>query len=406
MSRAYETAGAESGPFTFGALLSPFDRQRFLAEIYGRQPLHLPGRDDRFDGLLGWEGLQELLAATPLWDNRSVALAVDGRTLPPEAFCYWATDRLGDRARRLDVAQIATLLRQGATLVVDFIDRLAPGIRAIAETLECVLQAPVTASAFVSWQRHQGYPPHFDTQQVFALQLVGRKAWRLYRGRFAAPAERNGFRSTDVPPEQKRQMMGEVEARIELTPGDLLYVPAGQFHEALALDEASLHVSFGVMQPTAQDFIESLVEALPQDPLFRTPLPHPDDDSRSRGTALATLSERLASILAAPATDRQLQRFQRAKAYDRWSGLDIAGRRALRRFRVRWRGARLHGNRLSLPAQEAPIELSPEGAELAAWALSRDLVSEDQILGSGVVTPIAAASAVEGLLTAGLLEPT
>jgi len=400
---AMETAPAPHLPATFGALLAPFDRERFLADHYGRKALHLPGPAQRFERLLGWQGLDELLAQTSLWSNHSVAMAISGQSLTPEQFCTWGKNRLGDRVRVPDHAKVAGLLRQGATLVVDFIDRLDPAVRAIAEILEAVLLAPVTASAFISWQRQQGYPVHFDTQEVFALQVAGRKAWRLYSGRFEHPAELKGYRASDLDPETKRAALGQVEMRVELAPGDLLYVPAGQFHEALALEEASLHVSFGVMRPTAHDFLTTLMEALPADPAFRKPLA-PGDDLDQHGAWLAELAQRLAAAVANPAGAQELVQFQRAKAFERWGGLTVRDRRVVQRFRVRWPGARLSGQTLTLPGRPAAT-LPPEAAQLAAWALPQDIVDERRILPALAHLPQpVVVEAVRSLIAAGLLE--
>jgi hypothetical protein len=400
---AMDTAPSPALPQSFGALLAPFDRERFLSEHYGRKALHLAGPAQRFERLLGWQGLDELLAQTSLWSNHSVAMAVAGQNLTPDQFCTWGKNRLGDRVRVPNHAKIAGHLRQGATLVVDFIDRLDPAVRAIAEILEAVLLAPVTASAFISWQRQQGYPVHFDTQEVFALQVAGRKAWRLYSGRFEHPAELKGYRASDLDPDTKRAALGQVETRIELAPGDLLYVPAGQFHEALALDEASLHISFGVMRPTAHDFLTTLLEALPTDPAFRKPLPA-GDDAAQHSAWLADLAERLGAAVANPARAQELMQFQRARALERWGGLTVRDRRVVRRFRVRWLGARLDGQSLTLPGR-APATLSPEAAKLAAWALPQDLIDERRLVAAlAPLPPPMIAQAVGALVSAGLFE--
>jgi hypothetical protein len=391
-------------PQTFGELLAPFDRERFIAEHYGRKALHVPGSVPRFEQLLTWAELDALLAQTSLWSNNSIALALGTESLTPDQYCTWGKDRLGDRARVPDHRKVAALMNRGATLVVNFIDRLHPAVRAVAEMLEAVLLAPVTASAFISWQRVQGYPPHFDTQEVFALQVAGRKAWRLYSGRFEHPAEIKGYRPKDLSADTKTRLLGEVEGRIELAPGDLLYVPAGQFHVALALEEASLHISFGTMRPTAHDFLAKLLEELPADPAFRKPLA-PGDSLEQHGAWLAELAQRLAGAVGNPARAQELLQFQRAKAFERWGGLTVRDRRVVQRFRVRWLRARLEGQSLTLPGRP-PVTLSPEAARLAAWALPQDLIDERRIVEALAPLPQAAiAEAVRALVGAGLLDP-
>lgn len=391
-------------PQSFGELLAPFDRERFLLEHYGRTPLHVPGPAARFERLLGWAGLDALLAETSLWSNNSIAMALSKETLTPDQYCVRGKDRLGDQVRVPDHAKIVGLMRRGATLVVNYIDRLDPSVRAIAEMLEAVLLAPITASAFISWQRVQGYPPHFDTQEVFALQVAGHKAWRLFSGRFDRPAKLRGYRPMDLSTEAKQKMMGEVESSIQLAPGDLLYVPLGQFHAALAQDEASLHVSFGIQRPTAHDFLTSLFEELPADPAFRQPLPV-DDGAAAQASWLSALAERLGAAVANPARAQELAAFQRAKAFERWGGLTVRDRRKVQRFRVRWLGARLDGQSLALPGRP-PVTLSPEAARLAAWALPQDLIDERRLVEAmAPLPPPAIGETVQALVRAGLLDP-
>jgi len=389
---------------TFGALLAPFDRERFLAEHYGRKALHVAGAADRFAGVLGWEDIDALLAQTSLWSSHSLALAQGGQSLPPDLFCRWGHNRLGDRVRVPDHAKVAGLMRQGATLVVDFIDRLVPAVRAVAECLEAALLAPTSANVYVSWHRQQAFAAHFDTQEVFVLQLAGRKAWRLYGGRFENPAELKGYRSSEIDPERKRQLMGQVEQRIELSPGDLLYVPLGQFHEALALDEASLHVTFGVMRPTAHDFLTKLLETLPADPAFRAPLPASEDPDVLR-LWVQDLAQRLDALLASQDRLHEMAEFKRSRAFERWGGLAVRDRRVVQRFRVRWQGARLDGQQFTLPGRPSAT-LSPDAARLAAWAWPQDLVDERRIVTAmAPLPPPAIGEAVRALVGAGLLEP-
>jgi ribosomal protein L16 Arg81 hydroxylase len=50
-----------------------------------------------------------------------------------------------------------------------------------------------------------------------------------------------------------------------MKPGDVLYLPRGQYHEALASSDASLHLSFGIGQPTGIDVISRLLKSLPDE---------------------------------------------------------------------------------------------------------------------------------------------
>ena len=86
---------------------------------------------------------------------------------------------------------------------------------------------------------------------------------------------------------------------VTLTPGDLLYLPHGQYHDALSSSEASMHVSFGTIHLVAHDFLQALVKDLPKDPLFRAHLPAVDDLA-GHGPYLERIAERLGEIIRQP----------------------------------------------------------------------------------------------------------
>ncbi len=392
-----DRAGSNEPPRSLQELLAPLDRAQFLEQHYGRKAARLSGGPTRFAGLADWTSLDDLLAALPLWSDRSLALSLAGQPIPPREWCREGKDRLGEKVRQPDPEKLAHWLREGATLAIDFVDRLLPPVRRLTEALEAALQAPVTASFFLSWQRRQGYPAHFDTQEVFALQLIGRKAWRLYQGGFEAPVDLPGLRSNELPVEQKRQLVGPLAERFELAPGDLLYVPAGQFHEALALDEASLHLSLGVMRPTLQDFLGSLLPALAaQSADFRRALPTPGNPEAQR-RFLAELGRNLAERLEAPEALAALNAHQQRRSSERWSGLAVEQRRRLPRWRVCWPGATLEPARyVGADGRAAPLDGDTEALARRVWP--RDLVEETDMAGA---TP----ASIAALQAAGLLVP-
>src|SRR3546814_6827189 len=101
-----------------------------------------------------------------------------------------------------------------------------------------------------------------------------------------------------------------------MQPGDLLYIPRGQYHDALASSEACLHLSFGITQPTGRDFFTVLMRSLPEDPLFREKLPH-FDDLASHDAHVQKLADRLHAILCKPETAEQMRQIQRQRVFRR-----------------------------------------------------------------------------------------
>jgi len=387
----------------FQDLLGAVDRQRFLDDYYGQRHLHVRGDPERFASILTLDEVEELMAKTGFWDTRSLAMAKASRGLDEREFCIAAKDRFGETVQRPHPAKVAQQLREGASLVLDHIDRMTPGVRRVTEAVEAALVEPLTATGFVSWKRVQGYGLHFDSQEVIALQLHGRKTWRLYSGRYDAPLDEvPGFNTLDMTPEQKAEQLGEVAAQIEMGPGDLLYVPAGQWHGALAQDEVSLHVSLGIRRPTGFQLLETMREALPQLAEVRRPFPHPDR-MQANARHLRDMANAMQSALCTDAMPQQAARFQKSKAFALWGDIEVFDRRAPQRFRVRWPYASLEGASYR-PAERPPVALPPEAAKLAAWLWRQDTVDDRQLL-SGPLSQQALQQAVPALVQAGVLEP-
>src|SRR5690606_25364738 len=90
------------------------------------------------------------------------------------------------------------------------------------------------------------------------------------------------------PVEERHARKGELLHEIVMRPGDVLYLPRGQYHEALAASDGVMHVSFGLIMPIGLDILSWLFERAMGEALFRANLPI------SGGPALAAHLDRLA----------------------------------------------------------------------------------------------------------------
>ncbi len=71
-----------------------------------------------------------------------------------------------------------------------------------------------------------------------------------------------------------------------MRPGDVLYLPRGWYHDALAVDGPSLHVTLSVTPLYGRILFRLLEPAAMQDPAFRAWLPPADrDGGRGPGRA-------------------------------------------------------------------------------------------------------------------------
>jgi ribosomal protein L16 Arg81 hydroxylase len=209
---------------------------------------------------------------------------------------------------------VRALLRQGASALLNDVDTLSPGLRAVADGFERGLGGKVQINLYCSWRERQAFPSHFDTHDVFALQIAGQKRWTAYRGRFDQPIAHPTFNTLGQA--YHEQAKGDVLMAVELTPGDVLYLPRGQYHDALATGDNSIHLAVGVTEPIGLDLVTLLFEDAVADATFRRRLPPPADPARLE-TRLDELAARLRARLDDPAFRARVRGFQGGFGYRR-----------------------------------------------------------------------------------------
>ena len=98
------------------------------------------------------------------------------------------------------------------------------------------------ASAYLTPAKTQGLAPHWDDVEVFIFQTEGTKLWHLWKGP-RLPEEP----SCDIA-RSSEYLKDVAPTEVLLHPGDILYLPRGTIHEAIAQDTFSTHVTVSVYQ--------------------------------------------------------------------------------------------------------------------------------------------------------------
>jgi mannose-6-phosphate isomerase-like protein (cupin superfamily) len=179
---------------------------------------------------------------------------------------------------------------------------LDPLLDRFASALARDMNTTVNINCYASWPAKQGFDTHYDRHDVFVVQVAGRKVWKVFE-----PTRRWPLESERGPTSTPEGLTPSLECT--LTPGDVLYVPRGHWHYALA-ETPSIHLTVGPTARTGIDFLAWLAERLTStDELFRKDVPLPGaralGGSRPETELLAhwrELRDRLVEILADDAT--------------------------------------------------------------------------------------------------------
>lgn len=270
-------------------LLCPLSWDDFVEGYLGKAPLHLSGDAQGFARLADPASVRRLIEAGAPWQFRRMPeMYLNGFRIPHEDLVDRYTDMDGREARRPRLARVRRLLERGATVNSFGQEAHFPGLAALQQTFAGAFEAECEVATFYSQQDHQGLAPHYDCVDIFVLQLHGRKRWFVSSQRVESPVVGHGTatRYDDQAP----------HTDMVLEPGDLLYLPRGTFHQAIALTEESLHATVAVKRAGFIDMLAVLAQTAPDVDRIRADLPPPGPDATRRAKAefLAHLGEALA----------------------------------------------------------------------------------------------------------------
>jgi len=387
---------------SFRNILDPVKSEQFFASDYGRSARYIPGPPDKFTGLFDWQDLNRQLGFDKVWDSHTVKLVIDGEPVPPQHYCPHGL---------LDRTILAGLLDQGATMALIGCETLNDGAAALYKSIQAATGGLCGANLYFSQKGRAGFKPHFDLMDVIVIHLSGEKKWNIYETRFADPMFKPGFHHMSFNRDYHEQNKGAIEAEVTMTPGDVLYLPRGKYHAALATTESSLHITFGIELPRGYNYLQALIETLPEDPLFREAIPH-FDAVEAHQAYLTRLADRMREKMADPDVIAEMAAEQRRKACHRLAEFTLPRGSLSGGYRVRVCGSKLvrRGASWRLITPTGQTEISPGEADIVKWMLQSDLFARNeltaahpQLLDADATTGVD--TLLDSLYKVGLIDP-
>jgi hypothetical protein len=274
---------------SFEWLIDPIPPETFFKRYYERKPLLIRGKDPaKFASLLSVEAIDRYLAGSVLF-YPDVFMVDAARELKAEDYCF------PDAGGRLDLPRTYQLFDTGSTLSLSQLHERIPELAALCRSVERIFSSHFQTNIYLSPRNAQGFKTHYDSHDVFALQVAGSKHWTLYESGETGvelPLQGQGF-------DPERHVPGPVTEELTISAGDVLYCPRGVFHSARSTEDVSLHITLGMMGRTWADvMIEAISEACLASPAFRAHLPvgfaNPGFDMRDAEATFASLVETFA----------------------------------------------------------------------------------------------------------------
>lgn len=293
--------------FTLERLLAPMRASVFLDEYWEQRPLVLQRADPGYYADLLTAGDVDRLVTTSDLTYPEFRMVRSGTPLPLPDYTRTTSASGGAPRRVADPDRIVAEYGSGATVILQGLHRSWTPLATLCRSLEAVLTHPTQTNIYVTPPGSQGFAPHYDTHDVFILQVDGSKHWRLYDSPVALPDRSLPFKEQGSP-------AGTLMYELDLVAGDLLYLPRGFIHEALTSDQRSIHITLGITGFTWRDLLSEAIAGCREDVRFRRNLPPGFAAADEQRNALAAELMELATELAKPevalgAVDRMMDRF-------------------------------------------------------------------------------------------------
>lgn len=217
---------------SFPDLIQPKSVEDFHEHYWENEVMHIKREDSQFYNSIFSIVNLDLLLEYNRPRGRSIRVVKNQQAMNPTIF--------ENQDGSLNLNQLYAAYADGYTIVVNEIQRFWDPIKELVEGIRQYMGHHVVANLYLTPENEKALSPHYDSHDVFALQISGEKHWILYDDTYYKTPLMHSFQ----PIFQREQLSGAKE--ITLKAGDLLYMPRGVPHEAYTTDQSSMHITLGV----------------------------------------------------------------------------------------------------------------------------------------------------------------
>ncbi len=232
-------------------LIAPMSSDEFFESYWENNFLHLRVPPERFSHLFSSSDIESWLASVRSGLPDSIVV-----TAPEGA--DQQTSRYRPRETTADA--IGAAFSRGSSVILNHLEDW-PAFLKLAKGLGHDFHADIGVNAYLTPRGARTFPIHTDEHDVLILHLEGEKLWRLHE-----------FGLLQIGLTQKKNMRFTEEwygrtktpqlAEILLKPGELLYIPRGMPHYAVAQGSTCLHLTISITPLYWIDFLKIATECV------------------------------------------------------------------------------------------------------------------------------------------------
>jgi hypothetical protein len=241
--RTAEVVSFPSASLNLESMIAPLSPESFFENHWRQKLLH--------HGQASSNGFSSVMRLSDI--DRVFAASTSG----VEDWFFFRADDVVNRSEfttaqgQVMLNAVYALYRDGGTIHLRNTQRYLPSIESLWRALTQRFRAQVKCNLWIT--RSNEFAPylHYDTHDIFVLQLHGSKQWTFYDLNPALFAPRAGNVMLD------RRDVGAPAHVCTVKAGDLLYIPAGMPHEVITTGPHSVHLALGVFPLLWRDVLDA-----------------------------------------------------------------------------------------------------------------------------------------------------
>lgn len=247
VAMAVERLEVEDGSASFyergsiQSLISPVSEEEFRARYWEKKPLIVQRRNPNYYG--------EFFSLRDFDDYLRLG---QGYVKTAEATANKQARVEGTGPKAME--KVLSDMQAGHTLILDNVQDYHPRLGRFCRMLGQETGDRHQTNLYLTPAHGKGFTPHWDNHDVFILQVMGCKHWKVEKTRRTLPHRGSGIE------EEGRELRGEIY-EFTLERGDMVYIPRGFVHAAECGSENSLHVTLGIHPHTWDEFLIATVKA-------------------------------------------------------------------------------------------------------------------------------------------------
>lgn len=190
-------------------------------------------------------------------ENRSLVKLMNSTN--PIDPSVWTHNFTGDEGLYRDISAIKKAIELKTSVIFDEYYRYSDDAKDLVVFIQEQFNCISGCNAYLSQKDGMAFPIHRDSHHVLIFALSGTKRWKVYNEK---QDMNQAYNKIEKPIENEDILKSGIYLDEIMNPGDILYIPIGQYHSVENLSSNSLHLTISLSFRPLFSLLEDILMAI------------------------------------------------------------------------------------------------------------------------------------------------